>query len=94
MYEGVVSVSWIGKDVKGSGLGLILCTAPSFAWSGWGKSRKTLISMVELRAEIWNRNLANMKQECYIKSYSCSQWKAQPNTDINERCFIISGNYF
>jgi hypothetical protein len=32
LNEGVISGWWIGKDVKGSGHGLILSTIPAFAW--------------------------------------------------------------
>jgi hypothetical protein len=49
--------------MEGSDRGLIKGTITAFAWRDWGKSRKILISMAGLRAEIWTRYIPNTKQD-------------------------------
>jgi hypothetical protein len=62
--EGMISECWIGKDIEGSGHGLIYGTSPAFAWRDWEKKQKSSVRIAGLWAKIWNRDLLNTKQGC------------------------------
>jgi hypothetical protein len=48
----MINEQHIGKDMEGSGRGLILDILLAFAWRNLGKPRKTSITIASLRAEI------------------------------------------
>ena len=52
-----------GKDVEGSGRGLIWDTFMKFAWNYWKTLLKISTIVVGFRDEIWSQDLQNMKQE-------------------------------
>jgi hypothetical protein len=60
--ERVIREWWIGKDLEGSGRGLILRNLPGIRLEGLRKPQKLRIA--GLRADIWTRDLPNTKQDC------------------------------
>jgi hypothetical protein len=58
--ESVIREWCIGKDMEGSGRGLIQGTVPVFVSSNWVQPRNPSVRT----AEIWTRNLPNTKKEC------------------------------
>jgi hypothetical protein len=69
-------VGWlIGKDMEGSGRGLIWGTIVAFAWRDWGKPSKTSVRIAGLRADIWIRDLQNMKQKVKVKPSRYTPWR-------------------
>jgi hypothetical protein len=46
---------WIGKDLIGSGRGLIVMYYPAFAWRDWGNPRETSIRIAGRRGRDWTR---------------------------------------
>jgi hypothetical protein len=52
--------------MEGSGRGLMKGTISAFDWKDWGNPRKLSVGIADLRAEVWTRDLPNMKQECYL----------------------------
>jgi hypothetical protein len=54
----------ISKDVERSGRGLILRNYPDIYLEGLKKTRNPSATTASLRAEIWTRDLPNMKQIC------------------------------
>jgi hypothetical protein len=57
--EGVISERWIGKDVEGSGCGLILRYYPSIRLEGLTKPTNISVRRAGLLAEIWTLDLPN-----------------------------------
>jgi hypothetical protein len=45
------------------GNSIISDNVPAFAWRDCEKSRKPIVMIASLRAEIWIRNIQNTKQE-------------------------------
>jgi hypothetical protein len=62
--EGMISEWWIGKDVEGSGRGLILREYPRISLEGLRKLQKPSVRIAGIRAKIWTRELPNTKQDC------------------------------
>jgi hypothetical protein len=50
---------WIGKDLEGSGRGIVLRHYPDSLLEGLGKTTRNLSQDGGLRAEIWTRDLQN-----------------------------------
>jgi hypothetical protein len=63
--ERVISEWWIGKNLEGSGGGLILRFYPGILLEGL---RTTSVRIAGLRAEILNRDLPNTKQDWTISN--------------------------
>jgi hypothetical protein len=61
-YNKIWIIQYTGKDMQGSGCGPIEITIPVFACRNWRKARKTSFRLASLRAEIWIRDLPNMKR--------------------------------
>jgi hypothetical protein len=59
----MISEQWIGKDVEGSGRGLMQGIIPAIALNGWEKPRKPAVMVAGLQADIWTQDLPNTKQE-------------------------------
>jgi hypothetical protein len=60
-----VADEWrIGKDVEGSGPGLIKGSILAVAWRDWGKPQKPSISINDIRSEIWTWDLPNTWKGC------------------------------
>jgi hypothetical protein len=49
----VISELRSGRDVEGSGRGLIHVTVSAVAWTDWGEQRRTSVRVVSLWVEIW-----------------------------------------
>jgi hypothetical protein len=61
--EGLICEKWNGKDLEGSGRGLIYGTFPAFARDTERKPWKTSLKITSLRADIWTWDLPNKNQE-------------------------------
>jgi hypothetical protein len=62
-------VLWIGKDLEGSGCGLILRHSPGIRLERLRKTTKTSVRMGSPRAEMWTWALPTTKQECWPFDY-------------------------
>jgi hypothetical protein len=75
----MISEQWFGKDIKGSGHGLVYerSTNQTFAWRNWGTPHKTSVRIVGLLDKILTQDLLNMKSTTWL-------WKDSP-----KNCIII-----
>jgi hypothetical protein len=51
---GIISKSWIGRDEDRIICGLIWCAFSEFSSRYWGKPRKFIVRIADIRVRIWN----------------------------------------
>jgi hypothetical protein len=72
---------WIGKDVEGTGRGLIKGTIPAFGWSDWGRPRETQSGYPgfepetsRIRSRIAYHSAATLGTDCFADCDYKSPW--------------------
>jgi hypothetical protein len=83
----LISRKWIGKDVEGSGRGLIWSIIREYAWKNWRKPREISIRMVGVSAGNETRHLPSKSQKGYswshlARSHAILYHKVLPNSQL------------